>query len=339
MAAVVDALLECGVPADEALDACDVSFDQLHSPRTKISRNQLIRCYRNAIALSRDPHLPFTIGSSVHLSAYGMYGYAMLCSTDFRRTMDFATRYHQLATPLASISFEERDGLGIWTIEPVLHPKIDAQLYRFVTEVQIATHISLQRDIMGQSFRPREIGLAYPPSTDFGITEALAGCPVRFEQAMNEIAFDSIFLDEAPRLGNRTTYPAIVALCDDLLQELALRTGAAGKVRKVLLRDFANRPTFEDIAKLLKTPSRTLRRQLRKQGASFRQLSDELRLYVALRYLRDTRMTNEDIAFALGFSDAANFRHAFRRWTGKAPNDFRWEATGSPYDELENARR
>ena len=63
MAAVVDALLECGVPADEALDGCDVSFDQLHSPRTKISRNQLIRCYRNAIALSRDPHLPFTIGS------------------------------------------------------------------------------------------------------------------------------------------------------------------------------------------------------------------------------------------------------------------------------------
>lgn len=338
MAAVVDALLECGVPADEALDGCDVSFDQLHSPRTKISRNQLIRCYRNAIALSRDPHLPFTIGSSVHLSAYGMYGYAMLCSTDFRRTMDFATRYHQLATPLASISFEERDRLGIWTIEPVLHPKIDSQLYRFVTEVQIATHISLQRDIMGQSFRPREIGLTYPPSTDFGITEALAGCPVRFEQAMNEIAFDSIFLDEAPRLGNRTTYPAIVALCDDLLQELALRTGAAGKVRKVLLRDVANRPTFEDIAKLLKTPPRTLRRQLRKQGASFRQLSDELRLYVALRYLRDTRMTNEDIAFALGFSDAANFRHAFRRWTGKAPNDFRWEAIGSPDGEPENAR-
>ena len=127
MAAVIDALVEGGVSADEALDGSEVSFDQLHSPLTKISRNQLIRCYRNAIALSRDPHLPFTIGSSVHLSAYGMYGYAMLCSTDFRRTMEFAIRYHQLATPLASISFEERDRLGIWIIEPVLHPKIDSR--------------------------------------------------------------------------------------------------------------------------------------------------------------------------------------------------------------------
>lgn len=339
MAAVVDALLAGGVLADEALHGSEVSFDELHSPLTKISRNQLIRCYGNAIALSRDPYLPFTIGSSVHLSAYGMYGYAMLCSTDFRRTMDFAIRYHQLATPLASISFEERDRLGIWTIEPVLHPKIDSQLYRFVTELQIATHISLHRDIMGPSFRPRQIGLTYPPSADFGIAEAVAGCPVRFEHAMNEMVFDSTFLDEAPKLGNRTTYPAIVALCDDLLEDLALRTGTAGKVRKALLLDVANRPTFEDVAKRLKTPSRTLRRQLRLQNTSFRQLSDELRAYVALRYLRDTKMTNEDIAFTLGFSDAANFRHAFRRWTEKAPNDFRWEANKSRHSRPESVKR
>jgi AraC-like DNA-binding protein len=339
MAAVVDALVEGGVSADEALHGSEVSFDQLHSPLTKISRNQLIRCYRNAMALSRDPHLPFTIGSNVHLSAYGMYGYAMLCSTDFRRTMGFAIRYHQLATPLASISFEERDGRAIWTIEPVLHPKIDSQLYRFVTELQIATHISLHRDIMGQTFGPREIGLTYPPSAEFGITEALAGCPIKFKQAMNEMVFDSTFLDEAPKLGNRTTYPAIVALCDDLLEDLALRTGVAGKVRKVLLRDGASRLSFDGVAKLLKTPPRTLRRQLRLQNTSFRQLSDELRVYVALRYLKDTKMTNEDIAFALGFSDAANFRHAFRRWTEKAPNDFRSEANGPHHSQPESERR
>jgi len=29
------------------------------------------------------------------------------------------------------------------------------------------------------------------------------------------------------------------------------------------------------------------------------------------------------IAFALGFSDAASFGHAFRRWTKRAPNEIR----------------
>jgi transcriptional regulator GlxA family with amidase domain len=44
---------------------------------------------------------------------------------------------------------------------------------------------------------------------------------------------------------------------------------------------------------------------------------------VALKYRRMTRLANEDIALALGFSDAANFRRAFRRWTNKSPNEVR----------------
>ncbi len=251
----------------------------------------------------------------------------MLCSTDFRRTMDFSVRYHQLATPLATIAFEEHNPLATWTVEPLLHPRIDSRLYRFVTELQIATHISLHRDIMGESFRPNEIRLGYREARDFKIPTALAGCPVRFEQEANRIVFNTAFLDAVPRLGNRATYPSAIALCDAMLAELELRTGAAGRIRSVLLRDVADRPTLAAVAKLLKTTPRTLRRQLRSEDTSFRQLSDELRVHVALRYLRETQMTTEDIAFALGFSDAANFRHAFRRWTGRTPHEFRQETS------------
>ena len=187
---VVDALVAEGASPYDALANTDVALPDLNSPGTRISRSQLIQCYRNAIALSRDPHLPYTIGSSVHLSAYGMYGYAMLCSTDFRRTMEFAVRYHQLATPLATIAFDERDRLGTWTIDPLLHPEIDSQLYRFVTELQIATHISLHRDIMGESFQPRELLLAYRPAGDFQIPAAIVGCPVRLQQEASRIVFD-----------------------------------------------------------------------------------------------------------------------------------------------------
>ncbi|MEQ9511010.1 MAG: helix-turn-helix domain-containing protein, partial [Alloalcanivorax xenomutans] len=31
----------------------------------------------------------------------------------------------------------------------------------------------------------------------------------------------------------------------------------------------------------------------------------------------------DDIAAALGYSDASNFARAFRRWTGKSPSDYR----------------
>jgi transcriptional regulator GlxA family with amidase domain len=68
---------------------------------------------------------------------------------------------------------------------------------------------------------------------------------------------------------------------------------------------------------------RNLRRKLQEEGTSFTRLADELRAQVAIKYVRDSNLSVEDIAFALGFSDAASFRHAFRRWTDATPQDYR----------------
>jgi AraC-like DNA-binding protein len=114
-------------------------------------------------------------------------------------------------------------------------------------------------------------------------------------------------------------------MCDDLLGDLTLRIGTAGRIRAILLRDIANPPTFDVTAKLLDVNARSLRRQLRQQGISFRGLRDELRAQLALKYLSSTDLANEDIALALGFSDAANFRRAFHRWTNKSPSEIRGE--------------
>jgi AraC-like DNA-binding protein len=68
---------------------------------------------------------------------------------------------------------------------------------------------------------------------------------------------------------------------------------------------------------------RALRRRLEAEGASYRDLLADVRMRLAVEYLRKTQMTNEEIARRIGYSDAANFRHAFARWTGKRPSEFR----------------
>jgi AraC-like DNA-binding protein len=137
------------------------------------------------------------------------------------------------------------------------------------------------------------------------------------------LIFDAKWLDAAPELGNRITFSALTEVGKHLIEEMHRRTGVAGRVREILLQTLANAPGLDEIAEHLGTTTRTLRRQLRDENVSFRQLIDELRTHIAMKYLLETTMTNEDIAFALGFSDAANFRHAFRRWTKKTPREFR----------------
>jgi AraC-like DNA-binding protein len=323
LAAVFDVLIDQGYPAGEILRNVDLQEEDVHSPRARISLAELLTACKNAIRLSSDPNLPYGIGTSIHISAYGMYGFAILCCPDFRNAMAFAARYHSLAAPLATIEFNEEKGFGCWTIEPDMHAAIDPQVYRFITEMQIGIHISLMRDIMGAAFTPDQISLTYSETDDFGLPADLIGCRVRFASEHNKIVFRSAWLDQPARLGNRTTYPMIVALCDNLLNELKLRVGIAGEIRALLLRDITNPPTLTAIARALEVSDRSLRRQLQEQGISFRGLLDELRMQIALKYLRTTRLANEDIALALGFSDAANFRRAFRRWTNKSPSEIR----------------
>jgi len=51
-------------------------------------------------------------------------------------------------------------------------------------------------------------------------------------------------------------------------------------------------------------------------------LADEVRAEMAIKYLRETDLSLDEVAAALGFNEVANFRHAFSRWTKATPGKF-----------------
>jgi AraC-like DNA-binding protein len=323
LAAVIDALAAEGISAEDALSGVRISKSAVSLPATRVSLNQVIECYRNADQRSQDPHFAYHAGLQFHVATYGMYGFAILSSMNYRQTMHFAMKYHQLATPTTEIDFTESGGYGIWKFTPVPHSRIDARLYRFIVEMQFGITLSLHRDIMGPSFAAREFRVTYGAPDDAPKYPGIFGCPVLFGQPENSLVFDGAWLDGTPKLGNEITYATVVGLCDGLMEEFSLRIGLVGKVRQVLLANLMRAISFGEVAKHLNTSVRTLRRKLREENTSFRNLADELRMQMAIKYLRDTDLTVADIAEALGFSEEANFRHAFRRWTKAAPHQFR----------------
>jgi AraC-like DNA-binding protein len=323
IAKVVDALKDEGVSPKDALAGIHLSEAQLASPTVRVSANQVIESCRNALRLSRNPHFAYQTGLRFHVSTYSMYGFAMLSSTDFRRTMAFAVEYHQLAAPLVDVQFLEQDKVAMWTMVPFPFPQVDASLYKFIVELQVGAHASLHRDLMGPSFGASELHFTFGRPRGAEKDVEVFGCPVLYGQPENKFFFDANWLNGTPNLGNEVTYAELLQLCDKLLGELKLNTGMAGKVREIFLACLGQPTSFEHIAGRLKMSARTLRRKLEQEGTSFRELIDELRAHAAIKYVRDTDLTVEDIAFALGFSDAAAFRHAFRRWTKSAPHEYR----------------
>ena len=96
------------------------------------------------------------------------------------------------------------------------------------------------------------------------------------------------------------------------------------RVLRALVFDLENGPaSLGDIARRMALSERTLRRRLRALGTSYNEILRDVRSSTAQEWLRDGNLTMESIAWRLGYTETANFRHAFKRWTGQSPQAFR----------------
>ena len=324
IAAVVATLAEDGVPAARVLHGSGFDEAALSSPATRVSYAQMATVFRNALHCSRDPALALRAGARMHVTAYGVWGYALLSSRTCAEMLEFAVKYRRVIGPLADMRYDAATDPGACGFEVLLSPDPGDALYRFAIEFTYAAHRTLARDLYGEGFGFTDVRMVHAEPADAQACRAFFGCPVHFGQPRNELHFDAAWSDCPPDTHDPITHAMTREMCQQFLADLSDAGGVAAKVRQVLLEQMPWRfPSIEAMAGELAMEPRTLRRRLEMQGTSYRQILAQVRHALAIEYLRHTRMTTEEIASRLGYSDAANFRHAFVRWTGKSPHAYR----------------
>jgi AraC-like DNA-binding protein len=80
---------------------------------------------------------------------------------------------------------------------------------------------------------------------------------------------------------------------------------------------------IEHLASATGTSVRTLQRRLKDAGVNYSDLQDDVRRTLALNLLENETLALAEIAFSLGYSDVSAFNHAFRRWVGHSPGQYR----------------
>ena len=81
-------------------------------------------------------------------------------------------------------------------------------------------------------------------------------------------------------------------------------------------------PEFNTIAKTLNLTTATLRRSLRAEGSSYQQLKDDIRRDTAIYHLGRGKISMDQVAESVGFSEPTSFFRAFKRWTGVTPRAY-----------------
>jgi AraC-like DNA-binding protein len=83
------------------------------------------------------------------------------------------------------------------------------------------------------------------------------------------------------------------------------------------------RAVASEVAPRLGMSSRSLSRKLGEEGTSFAEILDQFRAALAKRYLNDETLPVSEIAWLLGYREVSSLTHAFKRWTGTTPRQFR----------------
>lgn len=339
IAALVRLLQAEGVSAAAALAGTGLDAAALDDVACRTSVAQLLAACRNALALSASAPLAFRLGSALHLPDHGTYGQMLLACDSVPDYFRLAEQYQGLWACALTLEAQPSGTGAVWIVADMAVRELPQALRTFLVEHQFAQLQTRLRDLLGPDCHPALACFAHAAPAHAALYTDHLQCPCVFGWHRNELRYDADVLARRPRLANAFTQAALQSACDSLLADMAPGPGFAGKVHLALRRLPDPGAGMKAVASALKMTDRTLRRRLACEGTSFSDIADQVRCSMARQHLQRPGASIEQVAALTGFSDPANFRRAFLRWTGMTPAQFRQRQLAVRAPLVEAARR
>ena len=311
---------EQGVPVSVALAGSGIDAAMLNQADATIESAQELKVIENLCAHLDDPvSHGLAMGQRYHLSSYGVWGFALLSSPTFGDAIRLGVRYLGLTFAFVDVRLQETRDNAVLVLE-------DAGLPEAVRPYLLARDASAVMMIQEELFAGRiplsSLEVRLPPRS-IAPFEAVFGLTPVFDRPRSQARFALGLLDMPLPQANPVTARLCEEQCHQLLVQRYRKGSVAVRVRRRLLQQPGRCSDMEAMAEELTITSRTLRRQLAAEGTSYRALLDEVRRMLAEQWLLLGILSLAEISERLGFSEIANFNHAFRRWTGQSPGRFR----------------
>jgi len=218
-----------------------------------------------------------------------------------------------------------RDG-GVWIEGPSAvftdHPVIaETELARLIWN----TRAAFANDLAFEQMRyPVAVHLRRKPPAYAAEYERLLGAPVTFDAGWNAMQIDPRFLTLKQPPVNRYVFAVLSERADALLESFSKSETTAARVKSILLKTLHTGASSMDlVADKLGQSRQTLYRNLKDEGLTYEQVLDDLRRKLALDFLAAKKVSVNETAYLVGYSDPAAFSRAFKRWTGKTPSEMR----------------
>lgn len=271
-----------------------------------------------------DPLFGLRVGRANHYRDLGSLGGLMAASDTLEQALLVLVRYRELMLPYLTLALCREEHQCTLTVSggetlAVTHTRAHNDLV-------IAALVALGHSLLGGRMPIQRVTFRHPcpPDEELGEYRSFFRCALEFSQPVNALLFSPALLGHGLPAADAARRRDLERTADGQLQALRRVGGVTGRVIEQLNAGLGQGPlSVHLVADRLEMTARTLQRRLHDEGAQFARLRDQVRMEYACRRLRHGDCDMPELARLLGFSDIANFYHAFRRWTGCAPGAYR----------------
>lgn len=319
-----------GLEPDGILSAVGISSSLIQTDQSRVSSATFGALWL-AIAAALDDEL---FGMDTRRMKVGSF--ALLCrmgvqTESLHQALGLAIQFFNVVMDDARLELViESSGARIALLEnPVAQRPLPYRIFAHET-LLILAH-GLMCWLIGRRITLRRASFAYPQPPWWREYLSMYSSELDFDQIRTEIAFDSRHLN-APVV--RTTAEAREFLREaphNFIVKFKDSKSYSARIRKRMrAAPPESWPDFAGLAAELAIPQSSLHRRLAQEGATFRQIKDDLRRDLAIDLLTHSSESMAEIAEALGFAEPSAFHRAFKAWTGVRPGDYRRKELAPP---------
>jgi AraC-like DNA-binding protein len=323
--ALLDFAVSKGAPRGLLMDRARLAEDLLGDPDGRVP----FACYMDLMKagqeLAGDPALALHFGEAIDVSEIAIGCVAAGMSATFEESFGSMNRYARLGVDVPTSDGGDRFGLErsdgrLWMADRRASPNAFPEL----TESTFARIVCSTRRAVGQMSLFKAVSFTHPAPSYQQEYERIFQIPVMFGTTRNAIALDERVLGRRRRAPVPSAVArAIRGRAEALLRDLDAEQTFRGRIEHLLSSALPiGEASAGMIAHRLAISRHTLLRRLKAEGVTFDEVLDGLRKRMASQLL-DGGASVMQTARSLGYSDAASFSRAFKRWSGVAPSRFR----------------
>ena len=306
------------------LERSGISADDFADLDNRIPFEKYKRLMRASIELTRDAALALHYGEEVAFENLSVVGLIALASDTLFHGFVEVNRYNGLVIQVDGVGTGPRfrlvqEGGRTWLVDG----RTDPNSFPELTESGWARIIcGTRRFIPAGKTMVTEVHVTHAAPSHRAEYERIFRAPTVFDSDKNALQIDETLMFSKVARTTRYAFGVLSEHAKALLEALEKATSTRAKVESLLIPILhKGEPSVEEVAKDVGLSRQTLYRRLKDEGVTFEKLLDELRHKMALHYLNGKKVSVNETAYLVGFSEPSAFSRAFKRWTGTSPRN------------------